>query len=618
MSLQDLTRGAILSMVETIDPTFAITNPVVQVLSIKKIVATSANPAAGDRYRIIISDGIHYAQAMLGSQKRSMVESGEVDKNSVIRVLQFATNPVQNRRIIILLNFEVVSPPTLERLGSPKNVDEALTVKSENGSASSPAPGGALKSENGGLARPTVPAASSKPFQSRPAGSSFSAGLPIYPIEGLSPYQNKWTIKARVTSKSDIRHWSNARGEGKLFSVNLLDESGEIKATGFNDAVDKFFPLLQENKVYLISKAKVNIAKKQFSNLQNEYEITFESHSEIEECHDASDVPEVKYEFVPIDQLESVEPNQTCDVIGVLDSYGELSEIISKASQKPVAKRELSLVDQSSRSVRLTLWGKSAESFPNNAGVDEKPVIAFKGVKVGDFGGRSLSMFSSSTMIINPDIAEAHGLRGWYDNDGVHSEFKPYTNAGMAGGGGALAGSNLQERRTIAQVKDQNLGMTEKPDFFNIRATVVYIKQDNLSYTACPSENCNKKVTEEGEGAWRCEKCDRTYPAPEHRYILSANVADATGQLWLSGFNDTGSLIIGMTAGELEEKKNQSESEYSAVLHKAANRMYLFNCRAKQDTFNDTTRVRYTISKASPVDFAKAGMELVEAIKAYM
>jgi ssDNA-binding replication factor A large subunit len=35
----------------------------------------------------------------------------------------------------------------------------------------------------------------------------------------------RWTIKARVTVKSDIRHWSNARGDGKLFSVNLLDDT---------------------------------------------------------------------------------------------------------------------------------------------------------------------------------------------------------------------------------------------------------------------------------------------------------------------------------------------------------------------------------------------------------
>lgn len=35
----------------------------------------------------------------------------------------------------------------------------------------------------------------------------------------------RWTIRARVTNKSQIRTWSNSRGEGKLFSLELVDES---------------------------------------------------------------------------------------------------------------------------------------------------------------------------------------------------------------------------------------------------------------------------------------------------------------------------------------------------------------------------------------------------------
>ncbi|CCF49608.1 hypothetical protein NDA11_004405 [Ustilago hordei] len=627
MSLNDLSQGAIAQMIQTADPANSVQNPICQILSIKKIQASATSASnVGDRYRIILSDGVHYAQSMLASQKRSMVESGELEKHCLVRISQYASNSVQNRRILILLDLEVAHKPTADRLGSPTNVDDA--IKSEGGVKQEGGAGNALGNSNLGnnSAGRTTPATSAAGAgkigggAGRPGGSSVNAGMPIYPIEGLSPYQNRWTIKARVTSKSDIRHWSNQRGEGKLFSVNLLDDSGEIKATGFNDTVDRFYSLLKENHVYLISKAKVNIAKKQFSNLQNEYEITFENSTEIEECTDATDVPEVKYEFVRINELESVEPNQTCDVIGVLDSYGELSEIVSKASQRPVQKRELTLVDQGGKSVRLTLWGKNAETFPNNAGVDEKPVIAFKGVKVGDFGGRSLSMFSSSTMLINPDITESHVLRGWYDNDGARAQFEAFSNAGVGGGalGAAGAGGNMAERRTIAQVKDENLGMTEKPDYFNIRATVVYIKQENLYYTACPSDGCNKKVTLDHENNWRCEKCDRSYEAPEYRYILSTNVADATGQIWLSGFNEDATKLIGMSAGELHQLRENSESEYSAALHRAANRMYLFNCRAKMDTFNDQTRVRYTISRSAPVDFAKAGAELVDAIKVYM
>lgn len=40
--------------------------------------------------------------------------------------------------------------------------------------------------------------------------------------------------------------------------------------------------------------------------------------------------------------------------------------------------------------MRLTLWGKQAEQY-NSEG---SPVIAFKGVKVGDFGGNFVSLSS--------------------------------------------------------------------------------------------------------------------------------------------------------------------------------------------------------------------------------
>jgi replication factor A1 len=49
-----------------------------------------------------------------------------------------------------------------------------------------------------------------------------------------------------------------------------------------------------------------------------------------------------------------------------------------------LVKRELTLVDESQYAVRLTLWGNHAETF-NEQG---EPVIAFKGVRVGDFQGK--------------------------------------------------------------------------------------------------------------------------------------------------------------------------------------------------------------------------------------
>ena len=73
------------------------------------------------------------------------------------------------------------------------------------------------------------------------------------------------------------------RGEGKVFNVTFKDETGEIRATAFNAIADKLYPKLKEGKVYYVSKGKVNLANKKYSKVQNDFEITLEAKTEIEE-----------------------------------------------------------------------------------------------------------------------------------------------------------------------------------------------------------------------------------------------------------------------------------------------------------------------------------------------
>lgn len=107
-----------------------------------------------------------------------------------------------------------------------------------------------------------------------------SNDMMFVPISDLNPYLNKWTIKARVTSKSQIRSWSKPTGNGQLFSIDLLDENdSEIRGTFFNQDVDKFYTLLEKDEVYTFSNGSVKPANKRFNSLNNNYEISFNSRS---------------------------------------------------------------------------------------------------------------------------------------------------------------------------------------------------------------------------------------------------------------------------------------------------------------------------------------------------
>ena len=71
------------------------------------------------------------------------------------------------------------------------------------------------------------------------------------PIKALNQFSSDWCIKARITRKNDLRPWKNARGEGHLIGIDLIDREGtRIQATAFNDQAHKYDKELEENCVY--------------------------------------------------------------------------------------------------------------------------------------------------------------------------------------------------------------------------------------------------------------------------------------------------------------------------------------------------------------------------------
>lgn len=261
----------------------------------------------------------------------------------------------------------------------------------------------------------------------------------VHSIASLTPYQNRWRIRARVTLKSNIRTWSNSRGEGRLFNVNLLDDSGEIRCTGFNEQVDKFYGMLEVNKVYYFSKCNLKTADKRYSTLNCDYEMTMNSETIIEPCNDDVDLPTMNFDFVRISELEKCKPNTNVDVVGVVKVCNDIGTVIGKQSQKEINKRDIQLVDQSGVAVNLTLWGEDAVKFDGQG----YPVVAVKGAKVSDFGGRSLSVSINSQVMVNPDIKEAHVLRGWFQSEGRDVSFLTFQNEGVSGGGQATNWKNF-------------------------------------------------------------------------------------------------------------------------------------------------------------------------------
>jgi len=65
------------------------------------------------------------------------------------------------------------------------------------------------------------------------------------PIEQLTMYQRP-TVKGRVVSKDTLREFAGRDGSTKkVFSIEIMDESCDMKATFWDKAVDKYYDLLE-------------------------------------------------------------------------------------------------------------------------------------------------------------------------------------------------------------------------------------------------------------------------------------------------------------------------------------------------------------------------------------
>ena len=93
------------------------------------------------------------------------------------------------------------------------------------------------------------------------------------PINALTPYTSNWSIKGHVHDKSNLRHFNNQKGAGKVFGFDLIDkDGGEIHITCFNDSADVFYDQVLPGHVYLISKGTIKPTNKMYSHLTNEWE----------------------------------------------------------------------------------------------------------------------------------------------------------------------------------------------------------------------------------------------------------------------------------------------------------------------------------------------------------
>jgi replication factor A1 len=310
------------------------------------------------------------------------------------------------------------------------------------------------------------------------------------------------------------------------------------------------------------------VANSAYSRIKNPYELTFDVRSDIKPAADDG-IKNQTYEFTKIAALQNADPGLIVDVIGIVKNCGDLSEIISqKMGGKTLQKRDILIVDDSNHDITLTLWGDKAVSCDQLTNA----VVAFKGLKLGDYNGRTLGSVGSTVVKINPDIPEGHALAMWKNNNINDLTHSISLSGGGGGGGGGGAVDPLEKRKSMASIKNEQLGMGDKPEYVTVKASIGYVKKENDPwYPACNNisndgKGCNKKMIQ-NNSSWICEKCQISKSSPEYRYILSCTVMDYSGMSWVTFFNDQAEKLLSTKANDLHDMKEQGqEDEYNRIL----------------------------------------------------
>lgn len=294
------------------------------------------------------------------------------------------------------------------------------------------------------------------------------------------------------------------------------------------------------------------------------------------------------------------------DVLGICRDAGEVIQFTAKTTNRELKKRDITLVDSSQASITLTIWGDEAANFDGCS----QPIILLKGARVKEFGGgKSLGMIGGSVMKLNPDIPESYKLRGWFDNGGAEHVA---SNLSARNGG---AGSIATEWINLHEAKERNLGNGDRADYFQTKAFIHNIRSGNAVYKACPTPECNKKVIDQENGQFRCEKCNSDFPSFRYRLLVNMLIGDWTSNRWVTCFTELAEQLLGKSSQDIGEALEINKETAEAIFASIQFKSYVFKLRTKVEFYGDSPRNKTSVISATKMNHKEYNSHLIQNIQ---
>lgn len=546
-------------------------------------------------YKHVCSDGADSIDGVMVSEAAlSLIASGGVRVGSVIRVMQFDQDTDRKLRVraMVSIGFAPVrASPSRDSLQGVVERSAEVEVKRQAAHTSGGAETAARKIE---LA----------------TGNKI-----VVPLEALHPYGFSWTVKVKVCRKMDKRSFTRKGEECSVFSAQVVDEKGtQAEVTFWREQADMYYDSLQEGKVYMLSNFNVKPANRNYTVSKFEYCLHMDKRAVVEECADqnASKMKE-HLKITSISKLPEYLGRQALvSVMGVVMSAGPQGTVKRKSDSSEIARRDVTIMDKSMKSVVITFWDKMVEdSTKLDMHNDENPVVTISGCRVTDFNGLSLSSTLRTNLDVSPDTEEANEMKSWYESVGIRDDPTPIGD-GMPN---SRQTKTAHKRKLLASIQPKVMpDLDTKAQYGVIHATIAQINPDQALVYLANHEN-NKKVVEK-DGSFWCEAEGKTYSSAHRRYVMTMKITDCSGECLVTVFHDQAKEILGMDADAMCALRSSNETRYRAVMAQAQWRPFVFRTASKPrfDMQSNSVQMRHSVAALHEFDWTKESRILLDRI----
>ena len=409
------------------------------------------------------------------------------------------------------------------------------------------------------------------------------------PLSQLTTFTKDIKLLVKINKIFKPKEFKSNKNNGTLFSFTIIDKEGsEMQVTGFTKAYEKFYNNICEGEIYEIYGGYLKVNDRKFSSLKSDYKLYVDESTEIIKSDKTFDI-KISYDFVKIADIIEKQVFSVIDVLGYVLDVGVVSIIHTKKNED-LQMRKMMLIDSSSEiKIEMTLWSDNTDKEYNQG-----DVIAFKYIKVGDFGGRSLSTTESTIIDINPDIPEAYDLKK------ICSELcenKTHFNTMYNHMGGNLSNDSkeISFLRDILKQADERIDDNFQFPNYKIKAYIMNIRHDEKNfYTGC--EKCKKKITRENN--WMCLNCNTEFENPTYYYTLSLRVKDTTHEAYLDLYGNIAEKILGVSCEEYKNLLSTNDKKLKEISSKLEFKSFSFIIKPKSTIYNNTRKTRLSCYKS--------------------